>query len=41
MQLDFNVTNIYCCDIVIIAMSVKITKKQNIKVSDHNLFTAF
>ena len=38
MQLDFNVTSIYYCDIVVIAMSVKIREKQDIEVNDHKTF---
>ena len=40
MLLDFDVTNIYYCGIVVMAMSVRIREK-NIKVSDHKLFAVF
>ena len=37
MLLDFDLTNIYYCGIVVMAMSVSI-KEKNIKVSDYSVF---
>ena len=41
MLLDFNLTNVYYCDIAIMAMSARIRDKQNTKVSDHKFFQCF